>query len=324
MRVARRSFVVYLAASLAAPLAWPAQARRIAYLGSASRAAASHNLDAFESKMRELGFRTGENLIVEERYAEGNYARLPELAQELVRSGAEVLLTGGTPATRALQQATATIPIVTAVIADPIGDGFTKSLAKPDHNVTGLTNLDATLGGKRLELLTALAPNVRSVAFLVNPDNSNYKSTLADAKSAGARMGINVTPAFANTPEAIRQAFAQMKKDRADAVLLVVDPFINQHGKLIAELALEARLPSVGGVREFAQSGGLSSYGDDLSEYYRRAATLVAKLLQGARPQDLPFEQPLKMAMSVNTTTAQRLGLKVPPAVLTRAEELFE
>lgn len=298
--------------------------RRIGYLGSASQAGAARNIAAFEQKLRDIGFVKDKNLIIEPRYADGDYRRLQELAAELVRMKVEVILTGGTPATLALQRATSTIPIVTAVVGDPVGSGFAVSLARPGHNITGLTNLDSDLGAKRLQLLMTLVPHVKRVAFLANPDNPNYKPTLADAQETASKSGVTVLPVFARSAEEIARAMDEMKKDRFDGAIIVVDPFINQQGRQIAQLATLHRLPTVGGVREFAELGGLASYGDDLSEFYRRAGIFVAKILNGSRPEDLPFEQTMKMAFVVNTTTAGTLGIKIPPSVMLSADEVLK
>ena len=323
----RRSLIVLMGIPMASTWVLAQQAtnlRRIGYLGSATQAAAARNLAAFEQKLRDLGYAKDKNLIIELRYADGDYRRLQDLAAELVRMKVELVLTGGTPATKAMQKATSTIPIVTAVVGDPVGSGFASSLAKPGGNITGLTNLDSDLGAKRLQLLMTLVPQVKRVAFLVNPDNPNYKPTLADAQATASKSGVKVLPIFVRTTEEISRAMGDMKKDKFDGAIIVVDPFINQQGRQIAQLATLHRLPTVGGVREFAEAGGLASYGDDLSEFYRRAAIFVAKILNGSKPEDLPFEQTMKMALVVNTKTAIALGIKIPPPVVLSADEVIE
>src|ERR1700694_2941407 len=213
----RRSLIVLMGTLMAPPSLLAQQApnvRRIGYLGSATQAAAARNMAAFEQKLRDLGEAKNKNLTIELRYADGDYRRLQDLAAELVQMKLELVLTGGTPATKAMQQATSTIPIVAAVVGDPVGSGFAVSLANPGRNITGLTNLDSDLGAKRLQLLMTLVPQVKRVAFLANPDNPNYKPTLADAQATASKSGVKVLPIFVRTTEEIRRAMGDMKKDR--------------------------------------------------------------------------------------------------------------
>jgi putative ABC transport system substrate-binding protein len=297
--------------------------KRIGYLSSATKEAVARNLNAFREAMRELGYSEGRQFVIVDRYANGDHERLVPLAKELVESNVDVMLTGGTPATLAAQQATRTVPIVTPVVGNPIGTGLAASLARPGGNVTGLTNLDSDLGGKRLQLLATIGRMTR-VAFLVNPDNPNYRPTLAQAQSMGRTLGVEVITVYARTPDEIERVLVNAKRDRIDGVLVIVDPFINQQAQQIAKLAMALRLPTVGGLRDYAVAGGLVSYGEDLAEMYRRSAAYVDRIFKGARPGDIPFDQSTKLELVLNARTAKAIGVHFPESLSAIADSVIE
>ena len=274
--------------------------------------------------MRELGYVEGKNLVIEWRFADGIAERLPELAAELVRLKMDVIVSGSSQAIGALQKATSTIPIVMATSGDPIGSGFVKSLARPGGNITGLSNLFGDISPKQLELLLAIAPKLSRVAVLVNPVNSSYAPILKNAQSAARRVNVRILPLEARTEAEIVNAFSLMAREKAGAVIVMVDALFIQQRSVIAQLAMKHRLPSISGTREFAEAGGLVSYGPNLAEQFRRAAGYVDKIFKGAKPADLPVEQSATFEMLINGRTAKALGLAIPQAVLLRTDRVIE
>ena len=274
--------------------------------------------------MRELGYVEGKNLVIEWRFADGKFERLPDLAAELVRLNVEVIVSGSSQAISALQKATATIPIVMASSGDPIGSGFVKSLARPGGNITGLSNLTSEIGTKQLELLLSMVPKLSRVAVLVNPVNPSLATLLKNVQSAAQGAGVKVLPVEARTAEEIENAFPTMTQGNAGAVIVAVDSLFIQQYRKIAELAAKNRLPSVSQLREYVEAGGLVSYGPNLADQFRRAATYVDKILKGAKPGDLPVEQSAAFELLINGKTAKALGLTIPQSVLLRADRLIE
>ena len=310
-----------------APFATPAQQKparvpRIALLigGGDSKT----QFDALKEGLRELGYEDGKSIVVELRSAGGRYEQLPQMATELVKSGVDILITGGTPATRAAHQATKTIPIVMSGVGDPIGSGLIASLARPGGNVTGTTNTSPEIGAKRLDLLYATVPKLAHVAVLLNAANptrdSNYKSVLGAAQ----RKRVKVMRVEVRTPQDIASAFATMKRQRVDAFIAQTDQFLAQQRRQIVDEAARARLPAIYGTADFVEAGGLMSYGQNRSESYRRAAVYVDKIIKGAKPADLPVEQPTKFELFFNKKTASSLGLKIPDEVLLRVDKVIE
>jgi putative ABC transport system substrate-binding protein len=278
----------------------------------------------FRQGMRELGYIEGKNLVIEWRSAEGNNERLPGLATELVNLKVDVIVAANTPATSAAQKATTTIPIVMGSISDPVGSGFVKSLSHPGGNITGLSNLSRELGPKQLEILLSMVPKLSRLAVLVNPDNSATISTLKSVQAAAQKTGVKVLSVEARTPQEVENAFSTATKERAGAVIVVGDAFFNQQRRQIAELAAKHRLPSIFGVRESVEAGGLMSYGQNRADLYGRAATYVDKIFKGAKPGDLPVEQPTKFEMVINGKTAKALGLTIPQSLLISADKVLE
>jgi putative ABC transport system substrate-binding protein len=278
----------------------------------------------FRQGMRELGYVEGRNLAIEWRSAEGKAERLPALAAELVRLNVDVIVTAGTAATIAAQKATATVPIVIAASNDPVGSGLVKSLSRPGANITGLSNLGIDISPKNLEIMQSLVPKLSQVAVLVNPANSAHAAILKSTQAAASKLNIKILPAEARTVQEIERAFSVIARERAGAVIVVIDPFFIQQGRQIADLAAKHRLPSMSGSREYAEAGGLVGYGQNLADNYRRAAAYVDKIFKGARPGDLPVEQPTTLELFINRKTAKAIGLAIPQELLLRADRVIE
>jgi putative ABC transport system substrate-binding protein len=327
----RRAFVGMVGGGLlAAPLAVGAQqaakGARIGYL-SPNLAASPHLPEAFRQGLRDLGYVEGRNVVIEYRSAEGKPERLPALAADLVALKVDVIVAPGTPQALAARQATRTLPIVFATAADPVGSGLVTSLARPDGNVTGLSILAPELVGKRLELLTQAVPGVSRVAVLWQPgghDERTDKDILKDAEVAARALGVRLQFVEARGPADFDRAFSDMTRAHADALAVLTGlMFLNERRRLVA-LAAKNRLPQVYGGRDFVDAGGLMSYGPNLADLYRRAATYVDKILKGTKPGDLPVEQPTKFELVINLKTVKALGLTIPQAVLVRADEIIQ
>ena len=327
----RRKLVIALGAgALAVPIVSFAQQQgkiwRVGVLVQERRPASleSHRFGAFPAGMRNLGYVEGENLVIEWRFADGVSERLPGLAAELVQIRVDVILAATTPPTAAAQKATTTIPIVMASVGDPVGSGFVKSLAHPGGNITGLSNLTGDLGRKHLEFLLTLLPTLPRVAVLMNPANSTSATILISIQAAARRTGVVVLPIEARNPQEIERAFLLMTREKAGALIMAPDALFTQQDRQIAELASKHRLPSIDGLREFAEVGGLMSYGTNRAENYTRAATYVDKIFKGAKPADLPIEQPTRFELIVNGKTAKLLGLTIPNELLLQADKVIE
>ena len=311
-------------ASFAQP---PGKVWRIGFLAPLSRSTPSRPdvyYDAFVQGIRELGYVEGKNLAIEWRFADGKFERLPGLAAELVRVNVDVIVTHSTPATQALQRATSTIPIVFAVAVDPVGSGFAASLARPAGNITGLSVIDVDLGPKRLELLKTMLPALSRVAVLVNPGSSVRAAIVRSVQAAGQHAGIKVLPVDARTPEEIERGFVIMAQERAEGVIIADDAFSRGQRRQIADLAVKNRMPAITPWREYVAAGGLMSYRQNIADSFRRAATYVDKILKGAKPGELPIEQPTRIHLAINRKTANLLGMKISPELLLRADEVIE
>jgi putative ABC transport system substrate-binding protein len=326
----RRAFIGTLASGLlAAPLAVEAQPAqkiyRIGVLSSASRNTAEHAIKAFDEGLRELGYEEGRNAVIERRFADGQLERLPALAAELVRLKVDVIVTGSNPSIDAVKKATTTIPVVMGLSRDPVGAGFIASLSRPAGNITGLTNDPAPdMLGKNLELLKEAAPRISRIAYLWNPLPSSAEAYRSAAESAARKLGLRLQSIAARRGRDLDDAFSSMARERADGLMVQVDPvFFSARSQLVL-LAAKHRLPAVYGVREFAEAGGLMSYGTNIAYQFRRAATYVDKILKGAKPTDLPVEQPTKFELVINMKTAKALGLTIPPLLLQRADQVIE
>ena len=281
-------------------------------------------LDAFRQGLRELGYTEGQNIAIESRFAEGKWDQLPGLAAELVRVKVDVIVTYTTPATQAAKQATGTIPIVVATVIDPVGAGLVASLARPGGNITGLSQMVPDLVGKQLEVLKEVAPKISRVALLSNPANPAHALAIRDVKVAARSFGVQLQLLEARGPGEIESAFAAMTTERAGAVIILVDSMLIDHRTRIADLAARRRLPTVSATIDTAEAGGLMAYGPSVRDMFRRAAAYVDKILKGAKPADLPIEQPTKFELVINLRTARALGLTIPQSVLLRADQVIE
>ena len=293
---------------------------RIALLSSTSRA---QNWEVFREAMRRLGYGEQE-LAIESRWADGHNERLAGLAAELVRLAPDVIVTGSSAAALAAKQATSMIPIVTAFTADPVGTGLVASIARPGGNVTGLSNIKEETAGKELELLKIAAPHASRIAVLTNPANPSHAAELRGAQETARSLGIELRAIEVRGPGDIEGAFAMMASARADALAVLADPLFFAEASGIADRAASHKLPAIYGFKEHVAAGGLMSYGPDIKDSFRRAATYVDKILKGAKPADLPVEQPTKFELVVNLKVAQALGLTIPPTLLARADEVIE
>jgi putative tryptophan/tyrosine transport system substrate-binding protein len=302
-----------------------ADVRRIGYLSNTTHAGNPRLHDAFVEGLRERGWIEGRNLVIEYRWAEGKPDRLPGLAEELVRLKVDVIVALGTPPSVAAKKATQAIPIVMVSAADPVRLGLVANLARPGGNVTG-TSFDVELGvfGKQLELFKEALPKLRRVATLSNAGNPAQEIALGNAKDAARSLGLQLQHLPVHRPADFDGAFAAMKNKHADGLLVLVDAFFNLHRARLVELAAKNRLPSMYGFREFVDAGGLMSYGPSASDIARRAAGFVDRILKGARPADLPVEQPTRFELVINLRTAKALGLSVPQSLLLRADQVVE
>jgi putative tryptophan/tyrosine transport system substrate-binding protein len=315
-----------LAAPLAARAEQAANVPRIGYLHP-NVAASPHLLEAFRQGLRDLRYVEDRNVVIEYRDAEGKFERLPALAAELVALKVDVIVASGTLAAMAAKRATSDIPIVFATVGNPVTDGLVASLARPGGNVTGLSNLAPELVDKCLEVLKQAIPAVRQVAILWQPSGLVERTRLdvrKRAERAGRALGMPLQFVEARAPEDFERAFLDMTRARVGAVIVVVTAMFVQQRRRLVELAAKSRLPAVYGSRESVDAGGLMSYGSDLADSYRRSATYVDKILKGARPGDLPIEQPTKFDLVINLKTAKALGLRIPPSLLQRADQVIE
>ena len=327
----RRFLLISLVGGLAAPLAAEGQqAGKVYRVGSLNTHASSDPqiqtaLDVFRQALRELGYVQGQSIAIEYQWGEGKSERLPDLAAELVRLKVDVIVTwGGVPSAQAAQRATTSIPIIMTAVADPVAAGLVDNLARPGGNITGPAAISHELVGKELELLRELVPKVSRVAVLWNPVNPGNVHQLRAAEAAARVMGVRLQPVEARDPGEIDRAFAAMARERAGALLVALDQVFYDQRHRIADLAAKNRLPAVYGLRPFAEAGGLMTYGATRSYFPRRAAAYVDKILKGAKPADLPVEQPTSFELVINLKTAKALGLTIPPALLTRADQVIE
>jgi putative ABC transport system substrate-binding protein len=294
---------------------------RIGFLSPGGAAAAPN--EAFRQGLRELGYVEGQNLIVEYRWGEGDAARLPALAAELVRLRVEVLVASSNPAILAARQATGTIPIVFTAGSDPVGTGLVASLAHPGGNVTGLSLVTPELSGKRLQLLRETLPQLARVALLWDAGNVGMADRVRETETAARQLGVTLHVEWVRDLAGLDRGLAALTQARPDAFITTVEPFTGDHRQRIVAFAAQHRLPAMYEEREFVDAGGLMAYGPSLAANYRRAATYVDKILMGAKPADLPVEQPTKFELVINLKTAKTLGLTIPQSVLLQADEVI-
>ncbi|RXG89349.1 ABC transporter substrate-binding protein [Bradyrhizobium zhanjiangense] len=327
----RREFMGLIGGAAAT---WPLGARaqqparsvyRVGYLASASREQTFRNVGAFEAGLRSLGYRVGENVVIEYRFADGDMGRLAALATEVAGLGVDVIVSGTNATTVAAMKATRTIPIVMANSAEPVSAGLVASLARPGGNVTGFSSEPGDeINGKRLEFLKDILPNLSRVGILWNPDFAPNQDRLTSLREVAQALALTLVPAEARGPDILEQAFATMVGERAQVLLVLSDGVLFNHRGLIGVMAVRNRLPAISAVREYAEAGFLLSYGIDLPDQFRRSATFVDKIFRGAKPGDLPVERPTKYELVINLQTAKALGINMPPAVLTWADVVIE
>jgi putative tryptophan/tyrosine transport system substrate-binding protein len=309
----------------------PTKIARIGYLNPGDPVSRTYRTEAFRQGLKELGYIEGKNIIIEYRFAEARSERLPELAQDLVRLKVDIIFAGGHPATEAAKNATQTIPIVTSS-QDPVSSGFVAGLARPGGNITGLTNLTSELVGKRLELLKEVIPPLSRVAVLWTPcweclpgnTPSNPSAIWRRAEVAAQSLGVQLQAAEIREREDLEPVFAAIKRERAEALVMLRNPLVNDLTKKIANLAAGSRLPAIYDDKRFPELGGLMSYGTDLADVDRRAAIYIDKILKGAKPADLPIERPTKFELVINLKTSKALGLKIPAHLLMEADKVIE
>jgi putative ABC transport system substrate-binding protein len=296
---------------------------RIGFFSSTSPSIISARVEAFRQGLRELGYVEGKNIAVEYRYAEGKLDRLSGLAAELVRLKVDVIVSAGPPPTRSAKQATSTIPIVMAFDDDPVGSGFAASLARPGGNITGLSTLAPEISGKQLELLREIVPKLSRVAVFGNATQPGHPQALREINVAADAFRVQVQYLEVRGPKDIETAFGAASKERADAVLVLSTPVLLSLRRQVADLAIQSRLPAIYSRPEYVEDGGLVFYGPSYTDLYRRAATYVDKILKGAKPADLPIEQPKKFEFIINSKAAKQIGLTIPPNVLARADKVI-
>ena len=302
----------------------PKKVPRIGFLYAGSPSGQLARAQAFLQGLRELGYVEGKNIVIEYRYAEGKYDRLPGLVAELVHLKVDVIVTGGGPATRSAKEATKTIPIVMAQDDDPVASGFVASLARPGGNITGLATLAPEISGKQLELLKEVVPRLSRVAVFGNSTRPGNVQALKEVELAAGALGLKLQYLDILSPKDIETAFRTAVKGRADAILMMGSgPVLNPHQKEITELVVKNRLPVIYRSRDPVEAGGLMSYGVNLNDLDRRAATYVDKILKGRKPAELPVEQPTKFEFIINLKAAKQIGLTIPPNVLVRADRVI-
>jgi putative tryptophan/tyrosine transport system substrate-binding protein len=321
--VAVLAMVLVLLASAHPVGAQQARVHRIGFISPASPSAMAARDEAFRQGLRALGYVVGQSITIEYRWADGKNEQLPGFAAELVNLKLDVIVTHGGAATRAVQQATTTIPIVIAAADDPLAAGLVASLARPGGNITGLSIMTADLTEKRLELLKASLPGLTRVAVLWNAGNPISEPELSKAEAVARPLGLQLQSLSVRDHHELAKAFSSMKGERADALFLLPDAMFFGRRQEIVDLAASHRLPLVAHLREFADAGGLMSYGPNVVDLHRRAATYVDKILKGANPGDLPIEQPMKFDLVINLKTAQALSLTIPPSLLFQATEVI-
>ena len=325
----RRQFIIgstlgLLAAPLAADGQQPTRVPRIGLLSSFSPSDTVRWHEAFRQGLRDLGWVEGKNISIEYRYAEGRYDRLPDLAASLVRLKVDIIVATVTADALAAKNATRAIPIVMASVGDPVASGLVESLARPGGNVTGLSQIARELVGKRLELLKEIVPRLSRVAVLWDPQEASSTLGWKEIQLPAQALGVQLHSLEVRSPNDFNKAFEDATRARAGALAIMPTLVVATHFKRIADLAAKSRLPSIYHRREFVDSGGLMAYGVDRSDMFRRAATYVDKILKGAKPADLPIEQPTKFELVLNLKTARALGLTIPPSLLIRADYVIE
>ena len=321
----RREFIALIGGAAGWPLAAVAQQPKVWRIGVLAPLPLMHaTLSAFRDGMRGRGYVEGQNLSIDVRWPQGTFDQDPSVVTELVNSNVDVIVAQGTPTVIAVRRATSTIPIVMAVVGDPVGSGFIASLARPGGNITGLTNIAVELSAKLMELFAELVPGMKRVGVLRNPNNPFGTMALRETEDAVRKLNMQVEVVDAQTSDEFERAFAQLSAKGADSVVLLADPTLIEHSRRIAELAQSARLPTAFQRRENVDAGGLLSYGPDLNNQFRQATFYVDRILKGEKPAELPVMQPTKVELVINLKTAKALGLTVPLIMQMTADEVIE
>jgi putative ABC transport system substrate-binding protein len=327
--VTRRAFLATLTGGLlVAPLAAEAQQAgeiyRIGFLGNSTAALEANLVGPFREGLRDLGYVEGRNLVIEYRWAEGKYERFPQLVAELLALKVDVIVSAGTPPALAVKQATTTVPMVMAAVGDPVGTGLVASLARPGGNLTGLAAISPDLEGKRFELLREILPKLSRVSFLVNPANALHTVSEKHAREAATVLRLKLQFVGVQSEAEFDHAFETIARERPGAMVVLADRLFLHERQRIVDFAARHRLPTVYPYRELADAGGLMCFGPNYPDLHRRAAAYVDKILKGAKPADLPIEQPTKFELVINLKTAKALGLTIPPSLLQRADQVIE
>jgi putative ABC transport system substrate-binding protein len=315
--------VIFLASPFRAEAQRPKTIPKIGVLFPGSRATFSQRTDAFIQGMKDFGYIEGKTILIEWRWAGDKAERLPELATELVQMNPDLIVANGTPANKALKAVTKTIPVVMAVVGDPVGTGLVQSLARPGGNLTGLSIVAPNLSGKRVELLAESAPRASTVAALVNPNNLVYRGELQETEDAARSSGRRMHALQATDANTLDEAFVAIRRRHIQSLIVLTNPFFSSMRKRILEHAMNGRVPAMYFGSEFADDGGLMSYGPNMNELFRRAGIYIDKILKRAKPADLPVEQPTRFELIINLKTAKEIGLTIPLNVLARADRVI-
>ncbi len=329
MNIRRKLLVALGATALLVPVCSFAQQptaglRRIGFLGTTNAVGMAGRLEAFRDGLRDLGYVEGKNLVIEFRWADGKVDRLPGLAAELAQMKVDAILATGSLSVQAARRATASIPIVMTGVGNPVGSGFVASLAHPGGNITGLTNVSIDISSKYLELLHEAAPKLSRVAVLINPVHPNHPTVLKQVQAGAKAIGVVVSPIEVRTIDEMGTALTAVLRERAGALIVPADPAFPLKGREIAEFALKNRLPTMFGDNRGVDVGGLMGYTANSSDMFRRAGALIAKILNGAKPGDLPVEFPTRFELAINLKTAKALGLTIPQSLMVRAEKVIK
>jgi putative tryptophan/tyrosine transport system substrate-binding protein len=324
--IKRREFIAFLGVAAVLPLAASAQSKipRIGFMGNSTAALEANLVDAFHEGLRELGYEEGRNIVIEYRWAGGEYQRFSTLVAELIAAKVDLIVTAGTPAALAVKKATTTVPLVMVAVGDPVGTGLVPSLARPGGNLTGLSSIAPDLEGKRLQLLREIVPALSYVAMFVNSANPFHVSSMRQAHAAAEGMGIKLQLHDIRKTEDLDDAFTAIRNERPGALLILADRVFLHNRERIADFTKEQRLPNVNAYKEIVEVGGLMSYGPSYEDMHKRAATYVDKILKGAKPADLPIEQPSKFTLIINLKAAKALDVTVPSQLLALTDQLIE
>jgi putative ABC transport system substrate-binding protein len=322
----RREFIRLVGSAAAWPVAAHAQPKipRVGFMGNSTAALEANLVGSFRDGLRELGYEEGRNIVIEYRWADGKYERFPTLIAELIAAKVNVIVTAGTPAALAVKKATTTVPLVMVAVGDPVGTGLVPSLARPGGNLTGLSSIAPDLEGKRLDILREVVPTLSHVAMFFNSLNPFHVASMRQAHAAAQAMGIKLQEHDIRKSEDLDGAFGAIRKERPDALLILADRVFLHNRQRMMDFTEEQRLPNVNAYKELVEAGGLMSYGPSYEDMHKRAAIYVDKIIKGAKPADLPIEQPSKFTFVVNLKAAKALGVTIPPSLLTLADEVIE